>query len=153
MSRVDQLPPPSPPVANLAPEPAAGNHALVNAGMALLPDALRAVSSGIGTATDPRNVSSQRGSLFAPQSWLALDLVRELRTFGMMYLDHRFRPSWTARLVPLSCLILLLLNFLLPGAGGFFHIFDIIPTVVAYKALSREAVRYRAEMAYYLTGR
>src|SRR5262245_37462098 len=83
MNRVDQAvtTPQAPPGATLAPpETHSANDALVGAGMALLPSALRAVSSGLNSATDPRRYDSQRPSLFSAQSWLLLDLVQELRT-------------------------------------------------------------------------
>jgi len=149
MNRVDQAPatPQAPPVATLAPpENHGANDAIVGAGMALLPGALRAVSSSLNSATDPRRYDSQRPSLFSAQSWLLLDLVQELRTFGMMMLDYRFRPSWTVKTVPICCLALVILNFVF--LGGIFHLLDIIPTIVAYKTLSREAQRYRAELPY-----
>jgi hypothetical protein len=137
----------APPMATIVPpENHAANDMLVNAGMTLLPGALRAVSSGINSATDPRNYHSQRPSMFSAQSWLLLDVIQELRTFGMMLLDFRFHPSWTVKTVPVCCLVLLILNFIF--LGGIFHLFDVIPIVIGYKALSREAARYRVELPY-----
>jgi hypothetical protein len=136
-----------PPVAALAqPTMPIPPEMLVAAGKALLPGALSAMSAGFAAATDPHN-NPQRPSFLSPQSWLLIDIIQEWRTFGMMFLDFRFRPSWTVKIVPAICLLLLIMNFVLPGTGGVFHLFDVFPIAIGYKALSREALRYRAEMS------
>src|SRR5216684_651612 len=96
LSRVEAPPvaalaPPAPPPPRAAPIPP---EMLVEAGKAILPSALNAMSAGFAAATDPRNVP-QKPTLLSPQSWLLLDLVQELRTFGMMLIDPRFHPSWS----------------------------------------------------------
>jgi hypothetical protein len=149
MSRVE--PPPAPPVAAIVPLQPAPPQAmpvppemLIAAGKVLLPSALNAVSAGFAAATDPHNLP-QKPSILSPQSWLLLDFVQELRTFGMMFLDYRFQPSWTVKIIPAVCLILIVVNFIL--FGGLLHLVDIPLTILSYKTMSREANRYRTEMA------
>jgi hypothetical protein len=145
---------PQPPVAALAPPvqsqppPAlpVPPEMLVAAGQALLPSALNAMSAGLAAATDPRNAQPQQPSLLSPQAWLMTDLLMELRSFGMMFLDFRFRPSWTVRIVPLACLAMIVLNYFLLTALPE-RLFDIFLVVLAYKSLARDAARYRQEMA------
>ena len=145
MSRVEPPPPvaaivpPQPPPAMPVPP-----EMLVAAGHALLPSAINAMSAGFVAATDPHNYP-QRPSLLSPQSWLLLDLIQELRTFGMMFLDYRFQPGWSAKIIPLACLAIIIVNFIL--FGGLLHLIDIPLTILTYKTLSREAIRYRTEMA------
>jgi len=133
-------PPPAPPAMPVPPE------MLVAAGQALLPGALSAVSAGLAAATDPRNAQAKQPSLLSPQAWLMTDLLMELRSFGMMFLDFRFRPSWTVRVVPLACLAMIILNYFLLTALPE-RLFDIFLVVLAYKSLARDAARYRQEMA------
>ena len=103
------------------------------------------MSAGLFAATDPHNVP-RRPSILSPQAWLLLDLIQELRTFGMMFLDFRFQPSWSAKLIPISCLVVVVVNFIL--FGGLLHLIDIPLTILSYKTLSREAIRYRTEIAH-----
>jgi hypothetical protein len=142
MSRVEPPPPvavPAPPTAMPVPP-----EMLVAAGQALLPGVLNSMSAGLAAATDPYN-QSQKPSLLSARSWILIDLIQELRTFGMMFLDYRFQPSWSAKIIPLACLAIIIGNFIL--FGGLLHLIDIPLTILSYKTLSREAIRYRAETA------
>jgi len=154
MSRMDQAPPvtPPPPVASIAPPEAADDrHSILNAGMAILPGALRAVSNEFNHATDPRSAPPPTTGTAPSRVWLFTDLVLEIRTMWVMFVDHRFRTTWTARIVPLICLIIAVMDAVMLGGifGGIVErLMLIVLTIVAYKTLSREAARYRAETGY-----
>lgn len=146
-----------PPTAALAPPPSStGNSAagaIYEAGKAILPGALRVVTSELNAATDPKTGVPARGSFLAPQSWMLTDLLYDLRTFFALYVDYRYRPSWTSRIVPLAVVGLLILNIVMRQTSGLMGIFmeyilDPIALLILFKTLSREAVRYREHVAH-----
>jgi hypothetical protein len=148
---MDRVPPPAPPVATPAP-PVATSQAgmLLDAGRAILPGALNVVGNELKSATDPRNAQASN-SVLAPRMWLATDVIYELRSMWQMCFDHRFKPSWTVRIVPLTCVIIVIVNMLF--LGGFFgkvleYVSLILLSMLTYKTLSREATRYRQETAH-----
>lgn len=134
--RVETVPAPAPPMAMPVPP-----EVFFEAGKALLPGALRAV----GNVTNPQNVSKKPGLLSA-QSWLLTDLIQDLRIFGVMFFDMRFTPSWSVRIIPLACLVMIVLNYFLLTALPE-RVFDLVLVILGYKTLAREAIRYRSEIS------
>lgn len=149
-----QVPPPTAqlaPPAN-APSPSAAS-AIFEAGKAILPGAIKAVTSELNAATDPKTGTPPRSSFLAPQSWLLTDLLYDLRTFFVLYIDYRYRPSWAARIVPLAVIAILILNVVMRQTSGLMgicmeYILDPIALLVLFKTLSREAIRYREHVAH-----
>jgi hypothetical protein len=83
-----------------------------------------------------------------PSPWFVVDLVQEFRTIVAMYTDYRYRPTWTGRVVPLGCALAAVISWFCVGfaplIGGILERgILILLSFVAYKALSREATRYR----------
>jgi hypothetical protein len=83
--------------------------------------------------------------------WLPWELYAEIRAMFAMFFDRRFRVSWTARVVPIVMLTLMVFSWLL--LGGIFLVgpfldkaTDVVLIIVIYKVLSREARRYLAAL-------
>ncbi len=83
-------------------------------------------------------------------SWLLIDLLNDARILPAMLLDRRFRMAWTTHLVVWPFLVLILLShYWFPlawilGVGTYFDkLVDLLLAFCIYKALSREARRYR----------
>jgi hypothetical protein len=120
------------------------SNLLFDPGRHLLPAA-------IGTVNNEGDASQAYGSSTSPSAgspWLLVDLITELRTMVRMFLDRRYRATWTARVVPLTALILIVLSWLLVSGlvlvGPLLdRLVDVVLVIVAYKVLSREARRYR----------
>jgi hypothetical protein len=109
----------------------------------LLPAALE--SARLGT-NGPETASGQ--SARSRASWLLLEFYDEVRAIFWMFLDTRYRMTWTCRLLPVSILVLILFGWFLLGSlplvGALIDkLFDIVLIAIGYKVLSREAGRYR----------
>jgi hypothetical protein len=147
INRMDQ---PMPPQATLAPSDAAAGmpaSAMVEAGRALLPGAMRAFSNELGSATNPQ-AGQPSNSVLSPQNWLLTDLVYDIRTVVAMYLDYRYHTSWTAKLVPPFLLIVILWTMFWPPFPLFNYILPPILLLVVFKTVLRESARYRAMLPY-----
>lgn len=107
------------------------------------------------TTIDPAR-PSPAGPGTQPVGWRALlDLLPEFRTFWRMYVDPRYRLTWLARIVaPVLFIAILLSWWWLPFALALQTLSGIVATLYVkaadlalafflYKALSREARRYR----------
>jgi hypothetical protein len=86
----------------------------------------------------------------ARPGWMLLDAFRELGTVFRMFFDVRYHMAWSTRLVVLVLLALILLTpWWLPFGSIFVlgwllgKIVDLVLAFFIYKALSREAQRYR----------
>jgi hypothetical protein len=86
------------------------------------------------------------------RAWLLFDAYAEVRTIVRMFLDRRYRPTWLARVVPLTLLILILTSWIwlpVPSILGTTILTildktaDLALAFLAFKILSREARRYR----------
>ncbi|HEV3257126.1 MAG TPA: hypothetical protein VG013_09625 [Gemmataceae bacterium] len=83
--------------------------------------------------------------------WLLFDVYHELQAMVRMFLDRRYQVSWPARLIPLAALVVMVLSWFTLGSiwvvGPLLDkALDLLLAFVAYKALSREAARYRATL-------
>jgi hypothetical protein len=147
VSRMDQ---PMPPQATLAPPDGStqGMPAgmMVEAGKALLPGAMRVFSSELRSATNP--ASGQSNSILAPENWLLTDVIYDVRTCVAMYFDYRYRTTWSAKLVPAFLLLIIIWVIIWPPFPLFNYILPPILFLVIFKALMREAARYRAMLPY-----
>ena len=85
-------------------------------------------------------------------TWLLFEALAELRAMYWMFLDPRYRLSWTARLVPLVILVLIMTSYywtpgtmILPLFLGtvFEKLCDLVLAFGLFKLLSYEARRYR----------
>jgi|GEM_PF-2665095 hypothetical protein len=144
-----------PPTAALAPPQTttSATGAIFEAGKALLPGAIKAVTSELKAATNPQTASAPRGGFLAPQTWMLTDLVYDIRTFFSLYVDYRYRPSWTSRIVPIAVIGLLIINIVMRQTSGLMgiameYVLDPIALIILFKTLSREAIRYREHVAH-----
>jgi hypothetical protein len=109
---------------------------------------MRRLGAQLNAATSPSAAPS--GGMLSAKSWLLTDLIQEIRTFFVMFLDHRYRTSWLTRLVPIVAFVLFVLSWIfmhgsVPFLGSLFdYALDFFLVVVVYKTLQREAERYRA---------
>lgn len=86
----------------------------------------------------------------ARRPWLLHDLLADLGAISRMFLDHRYRVAWTTWLAVI-CIVPLILTsgwwFLpahIPAIGDILEkAMDFALAFILYKALSREAKRYR----------
>lgn len=84
--------------------------------------------------------------------WGLLDAFGEARTLVRMFLDRRYRVSWTVWLVLFVAAVLIVLSWLIVAAVWIVGPWldkaaDLIVAFVAFKVLSREAARYRHAVA------
>jgi hypothetical protein len=119
-----------------------------SAGRQLLPAAIDLIRNKADEAE--RRSAGSSGSM--GRAWLLFDAYAELRTMIRMFLDRRYRPTWLARVVPLTLLILILTSWIwLPVPSIFVttiltifdKVVDLALAFLAFKILSREARRYR----------
>jgi hypothetical protein len=80
---------------------------------------------------------------------LLIDTYQDLRAMVRMSFDRRYHVSWTAKVIPVTALVLMLLSWVTIGSIPFVgwlldKAVDIVLAFVAYKVLCREAGRYRA---------
>jgi hypothetical protein len=78
--------------------------------------------------------------------WLLLEIYEEFRAIYWMFLDPRYRLSWTGRIAPLAILFVLFSSWLFLGSFPWSlidKVLSLVLIVVLYKVLSREARRYR----------
>jgi hypothetical protein len=147
LTRMDQ---PMPPQATLAPSdgstPSMPAGMMMEAGKALLPGAMRMFSNELRSATNPQ--SSQSNSVLAPENWLLTDLIYDVRTCIAMYLDYRYRATWTAKLVPPFLLLVIVWIMIWPPFPLFNYILPPLLLLVVFKTLMREAARYRAMLPF-----
>jgi hypothetical protein len=138
---------------------AADSNAVFKAGRQLLPAALDLIRTK--TADAERQAAPAAGNVRRP--WLLFDAYAELRTMVRMFFDLRYRPTWTALIVPLVLLVLIITSeFWLPGTnvvpmvvpvlGKPFmvivdKVIDVALAFLAFKILNREARRYRELVA------
>jgi hypothetical protein len=141
MMRMDQ-PQPSGQVAPGTPIPAG---MMIEAGKALLPGAMQAISNELKTATNPQ--TAQPSSFLAPQAWLLTDMIFDIRTFLGMYFDYRYHPGWTAKVIPPLGLILLIVTYFVFTTIPMVLV-DLLIIMIVYKSLLREGARYRAMLPY-----
>ncbi len=123
---------------------------------ARLPRALLPLTVTTITPPNGNGASAGNGPPAAPRGvWALLDLFVELRTIWRMYVDPRYRLTWMGRVVPPVLLAAILTSwFWLPFASQlamlsstlatvFVKLADLALAFILYKALSREARRYR----------
>jgi hypothetical protein len=88
--------------------------------------------------------------------WLLVDVYNEFRTMLRMYVDFRYRVSWSARVLPMVLVSAILLSWLwVPGVAFLPTMIgtvldktvDLILAFFLYKVLSREVRRYREALA------
>lgn len=126
----------------------AATAAMLDAGAKLLPGAMRRFGAQLNAATSPSAAPST--GIFSAKSWLITDLIQEIRTFFVMFLDHRYRTSWVSRIVPIAAFVVFVLSWIfmhgtVPFLGSLFdYVLDFFLIVIVYKTLQREAERYRA---------
>jgi hypothetical protein len=119
-----------------------------------LPRAL--LPMAVTTITPPGTASPTEGTTHGVKSlWAFLDVLVELRTIWRIYVDPRYRLTWVGKVVPVVLLTAILTSwFWLPGAllldtfsktlaTIFVKFADLVLAFFLYKALSREARRYR----------
>jgi hypothetical protein len=111
---------------------------IAEAGRRLLPRALGGRARPAGSAVPPP------GGI-----WLLTDLYTEIRAMFWMFIDTRYRLSWTCRLVlPVVLFMAFMSWFLFDGRFVYIgslidRLIDLVLIVITYKVLSREALRYR----------
>lgn len=109
---------------------------------ALLPLSVTTINptAAEGTASQPRGLR------------ILFDWLAEFRAVWRMYVDSRFRLTWVARVVAPALLVAILTSWIwLPVAGWlpsmlatlYVKVADLVLAFFLYKALSREARRYR----------
>lgn len=121
---------------------------------ARLPRALLPMT--ITTIEPPRGDAGSGGTQTGPRrAWALFDLFVELRAIWRMYVDPRYRLTWMGKVVPIILLTAIMTSwFWLPfalildkGSGTlgtiYVKIADLVLAFFLYKALSREARRYR----------
>jgi hypothetical protein len=142
------------PVATIVPPPAApittapGESAtsfLFNVGKHFF---TKAPAAPVAQPTPP----GQESTFAAGMRWSSFffDVYAELRAILRMFVDPRYRMSWTSRLVPLLLAVLILTSgywapgALLPGVGTLIDkLIDVPLAFLLFKVLSHEARRYR----------
>lgn len=159
---------PDPPVAPLAvavavPEPPKESirdkaNRLADAGKVILP-----LATGLLRSPDPTSPTALAASVLTRPAgkppWLLVEVYSDLRTIVRMFLDRaRFQVSWVGWVVPSVALFIIISDkfFLegMPFLGYFFTrawfitsplvmIIDLLAAFVTYKALLREAARYK----------
>jgi hypothetical protein len=126
---------------------------LLEAGRQLLPAAVGAIA-----ATPPATEVQpppQAQPMTAPprRPWLLFDIYAEFRALVRMYLDPRFRTTWTARLAPLVLLSAIATSWIwLPGTSILPSVVstlivkavDLVLAFVLFHVTHREVTRYRA---------
>jgi hypothetical protein len=129
---------------------------VLNAGRQLLPAALNLIRTKAAEADQESAGTPSLGALTQPRSplrpWILFEAYAELRTIVRMFLDHRYRMTWPARVVPLALLALILTSWIwLPGTMILptslmtivDKVIDLVLAFLAFKILVREARRYR----------
>lgn len=102
-----------------------------------------------GPSSDPTGNATATGR----RPWLLVEAVDELRLIFRMFTDRRYRVSWVAWVVPLAVVFLMVTSSMLIGGIPFVgsslaKVVDLILAFFAYKALTREAHRYREAAPY-----
>jgi hypothetical protein len=126
----------------------AAADAMLNAGAKILPGAMRRLGARLNAATSPSAAPS--GGILSAKSWLLTDLIQEIRTFFVMFLDYRYRSSWLSRIVPIVAFVIFVLSWIfmhgsVPFVGSLLdYALDFFLVVIVYKTLQREAERYRS---------
>jgi hypothetical protein len=132
---------------------------MIEAGRHLLPVPPVATPADDGAAAPPPPVATPAPP---PKSgrrpWLLFDLYADVRATMYMFVDPRYRMSWTGRFLPWALLFAILtswfwipfvsLLYALPALGPFLatvlvKAVDLLLAFVLYKILGREAIRYR----------
>jgi hypothetical protein len=141
VSRIDQAPAQSAPSQSFTATPPADPAS----GM------MYAVGSQLDAMTSP--AAQSEGSLFSAKTWLLTDFLQELRTFGALYFDFRYKTTLAAKVVPPLAFVLFVLSWTLVHGSVVFigslldYVFDCVLAILVYKTLQREAARYRAAVA------
>jgi hypothetical protein len=126
---------------NLTHAPSSAAGILIDAGHHLFPATADSMNNefaypGASTNVDP-----------GPRPpWLLLEIYEEFRAIYWMFLDPRYRLSWTGRIAPLAILFVLFSSWLFLGSFPWSlidKVLSLVLIVVLYKVLSREARRYR----------
>jgi hypothetical protein len=126
---------------NLTPAPSSAAGILIDAGPHLFPVAADSMNNEFAYPGASTPVDSGRRP-----PWLLLEIYEEFRAIYWMFLDPRYRLSWTGRIAPLAILFVLFSSWLFLGSFPWSlidKILSIVFIVVLYKVLSREARRYR----------
>ena len=106
-----------------------------------------------GPSASPPSRTDGLASMVPPgvrRGWMLWDSLTELRAMYWMFIDPRYRLSWTARLAPIAVLAMILTSgFWLPLSAlpyvGFVldKVADLALAYLLFKLLSYEARRYR----------
>jgi hypothetical protein len=136
-------PPPAPDSANL----------LLDAGRRLLPAAVGVIQAEARVAD--AHVRAGAGSQPTRPAWFLVDAYAEVRAVLHMYLDPRYRMTWTGRVVPWVLLGAIVFSSIwFPGLSALGSVspflgilamkpVDLILAFFFFRILSREARRYR----------
>jgi hypothetical protein len=117
-------------------------------GRALLPAALELIREN---SVGAEQGSSNRFKYF-PRPWFLFETYAELRTMIRMFLDPRYRATWSARVIPLALFAMILTSWIwVPGTAILptslmtivDKVIDLLLAFLAFKILVREARRYR----------
>lgn len=89
-------------------------------------------------------------AVLGKQSWLIVEIFRDLRNIFAMFFDIRFKVGWGTRVLTIVLLVLIFLSGVwfplswTPGIGWIFDkTLDLILAFVMVKALLRESHRYQ----------
>ncbi len=120
---------------------------LAHASRKLLPAAIELVRTQV--AEPP---PAPAAAVPVARRWLLFDIYADVRTLCRMYVDRRYRVSWSALVVPVAALVLFLLSWLIISGlwvvGPLLDkVFDLLLGFVVYKVLVREIQRYRQAVA------
>lgn len=141
------------PVAAPVAVPAASSaNAIIDVGRRMLPAAVDVLQNEAAAA----DAQARQGTPTTRPAWLLVDLYAEARAMLHMFVDPRYRMSWSGRLVPLVLFAAIITSWIwFPGISLLDKVFDPLAVVVIklvdlvlayflYKVLAREAARYRA---------
>jgi hypothetical protein len=144
--------PPAQPVAVPAPAPAPDStNLLLDAGRRLLPAAVGVIQAEARAA----DAHVRAGAQPSRPAWFLVDAYAEVRAMLHMYLDPRYRMTWTGRVVPWILLGAILCSSIwFPGLSALASVspflgilamkpVDLILAFFLFRILSREARRYR----------
>ena len=152
VERLARAAPPAQPVATPATTPAAdSSNLLLDAGRHLLPAAVKVFHAEARAA----DAQVRAGGQATRPAWLLIDAYAEARAMVHMYLDPRYRMTWTGRVVPLVLVIAIVTSSIwFPGLAAasslspFLGILlmkpvDLVLAYFLFRILGREARRYR----------
>jgi hypothetical protein len=148
VERLARAAPAAQPVATPA---ADSSNMLLDAGRHLLPAAVKVFHAEARAA----DAHVRAGGQTTRPAWLLIDAYAEARAMVHMYLDPRYRMTWTGRVVPLVLLIAIITSSIwFPGLAAAASIspflgvllmkpVDLVLAYFLFRILGREARRYR----------